>query len=81
MRLLDTATGRFVWVEDPQKACYAILSHVWTRPGEPHYPEQIFQDVRRIQHERADTDSVIPYFSEKVRRFCENARYHGYKLA
>ena len=81
MRLLNTATGRFVQVEDPQKVRYAILSHVWTRPDEPHYPEQTFQDVRKIQRQHGGEESVVPFFSEKVRGFCEKACADGFRLA
>ena len=81
MRLLDTTTGRFVSVKDLSKVHYAILSHVWTRPGEPRYPEQTYQDVRQIQRQHAGADSVVPFFSEKVRGFCERARADRFTLA
>ena len=80
MRLLDTTTGRFDSVEDPSKVHYAILSHVWTRPGAPRYPEQTYQDVHQIQRQHAGVDSIVPFFSEKVRGFCERARADGFTL-
>ncbi|KAI1792774.1 HET-domain-containing protein [Ganoderma leucocontextum] len=43
MRLLDTHTGRFVEVHDPNSVEYAILSHTWDPTG-----EQSYHDVRRI---------------------------------
>ncbi|KAI0716533.1 hypothetical protein C8Q76DRAFT_410889 [Earliella scabrosa] len=44
MRLLDTYTLQFHWVNNPADATYMILSHVWDKKG-----EQSFQDLQRIQ--------------------------------
>ncbi|KAI0630064.1 heterokaryon incompatibility protein-domain-containing protein [Trametes polyzona] len=87
MRLINTTTGHFVVVEDPRTISYAILSHVWAKAGDVHYPEMSYQDVRHIQRSQdtghiPKSDSVIPHFpSEKIRRFCEIARDHGYDYA
>ncbi|KAI0369630.1 hypothetical protein BV20DRAFT_342240 [Pilatotrama ljubarskyi] len=83
MRLLHTKTGRFHVVDDPRTIRYAILSHVWARKGECHYPEPTFQDIRHIQdthdtQNSADTSSILPLFPEKIRRFCEVAAEHNY---
>ena len=43
MRLLDTHTGRFVNVHDPNSVEYAVLSHTWDPIG-----EQSYHDVLRI---------------------------------
>ncbi|KAI0677758.1 heterokaryon incompatibility protein-domain-containing protein [Trametes maxima] len=48
MRFLETYSGQFVWVDDPRKERYAILSHTW-RPEEDG-GEQSYEDVRRIQN-------------------------------
>ncbi|KAI0364772.1 hypothetical protein BV20DRAFT_1105070 [Pilatotrama ljubarskyi] len=44
MRLLNTFTGQFEWIEDPAKVRYAILSHTWSSKG-----EQSYQDVLKLQ--------------------------------
>ncbi|PIL28938.1 hypothetical protein GSI_08985 [Ganoderma sinense ZZ0214-1] len=43
MRLLDTHTGRFFEVHDPNSVEYAVLSHAWDSAG-----EQSYDDVWRI---------------------------------
>ena len=45
MRVLDTITGQFVWIDpkDSEKK-YAILSHTWDKEG-----EQTYQELREIQ--------------------------------
>ncbi len=82
MRLLNTKTGEFVWVEDPRQVHYAALSHVWAKEGDP---EQTFQDLTRFQAEaRADlTGGTLPIsnFFDKLRRFCETALKDGFELA
>ncbi|EIW62948.1 HET-domain-containing protein, partial [Trametes versicolor FP-101664 SS1] len=45
MRLLNTTTKRFHWFEDPRSVSYAILSHVWAKPGDGSPPEQMFCSV------------------------------------
>ena len=37
MRLLDTYTLQFHWVNNPADATYMILSHVWDKKGEQTY--------------------------------------------
>ncbi|EIW63644.1 uncharacterized protein TRAVEDRAFT_142604, partial [Trametes versicolor FP-101664 SS1] len=71
MRLLHTKTGRFHEFDDPRTVRYAILSHVWAREGEAHYPEI-----------SADHSSVIDFFpSEKIKRLCKIAAEHNYDYA
>lgn len=82
MRLLNTRTGEFKWIEDPRQVYYAVLSHVWAKPGDPEYaPEQTYQDLLRFQEE-ARTDGTLPIskFSDKLRRFCETALRDGIEL-
>ncbi|KAI0373426.1 hypothetical protein BV20DRAFT_1111367 [Pilatotrama ljubarskyi] len=43
MRLINTNTGEFHWVENPASVQYAILSHVWSPQG-----EQSFEDAMKI---------------------------------
>ncbi|KAI0708165.1 heterokaryon incompatibility protein-domain-containing protein [Cerioporus squamosus] len=58
---------------------YAVLSHVWNKPGDGA-PEQSFQDIRKIE-ESCVKDGTNPrdFVSEKIRRCCELAEMHGYK--
>ncbi|RDX49958.1 HET-domain-containing protein [Lentinus brumalis] len=49
MRLLDTRTGEFVWVNDPTILRFAIISHVWSADG-----EQPYQDLLRVQDDIRD---------------------------
>ncbi|KAI0657609.1 hypothetical protein C8Q70DRAFT_275407 [Cubamyces menziesii] len=46
-RFLDTTTGQFVWINNPQGVRYAILSHTWKTSHEGG--EQTYDDIRRIQ--------------------------------
>ncbi|KAI0827289.1 hypothetical protein BC628DRAFT_164788 [Trametes gibbosa] len=48
-RFLDTATGRFVWIDDPRSVRYAILSHTWRREAEGG--EESYSDIRQLQAE------------------------------
>ncbi|KAI1797106.1 heterokaryon incompatibility protein-domain-containing protein [Ganoderma leucocontextum] len=83
MRLLDTRTGNFVWVNHPEKTRYAILSHVWSRePG----VEQTYHDIVRIQGDvrRAritdptiPADEVLRRASSKIRNACRYALSDG----
>ena len=43
MRLLDTLTGEFTWINNPTDKPYAILSHTWDGPA-----EQTYQDILSI---------------------------------
>ncbi len=82
MRLINTKTGNFVWVEDPRQEHYAVLSHVWAKESDPGYvPEQTYQDLLQLQAAatRAHT-SPISKFSDKLRRFCETALQDGFEL-
>ncbi len=97
MRLLHTRTGRFHEVDDPQTVQYAILSHVWARPDEPHYPEMSYQDLCDLHNRQTgpsqnvttsdsngsiDESSVIDLFpSDKIKRFCKIAAEHNYDYA
>ena len=86
MRVLDTRTGLFRWVEDPKKTPYAILSHVWFRPPGG---EKSFQDVLRVQEEvRADRekdptlpeDEVLRRLPPKIRDSCAQALKDGFDI-
>lgn len=95
MRLLNTTTGRFHTFHDPRTVKYAILSHVWAREGERHYPEMTFQDVQNIHNahpasrngshlvsDNSDQSSVVHLFSsEKIKAFCKVAAEHDYEYA
>ena len=39
MRVLDTHTGEFVWLAEPEWSVYATVSHVWSLEGEQSYAE------------------------------------------
>ena len=80
MRLLDTRTGRFVWVEDPRREHYAVLSHVWAKPGNLEYPEQTYQDLLEFQKEDRPEGTLPSKLSDKLRRFCEAALKDGFEL-
>ncbi|KAI0357093.1 hypothetical protein OH77DRAFT_130059 [Trametes cingulata] len=45
MRLLNTSTGEFQWVNRPEDVRYAILSHVWAKSESGHPLEQSYQEV------------------------------------
>ena len=86
MRLFDTRTGRFVWIEVPKQTSYAILSHVWSRePG----GELTYEAVKRIQDqvhtERAQNpdlpeNEVLSRLSPKIRGACQRAQADGIDL-
>ena len=85
MRLLDTSTAEFRWVDEPRHVSYAILSHVWVKDGEGP-PEQSFQDVKKILKQSIRLkvwppnrkDSLPRKLSEKIRRCCAISREHGF---
>ncbi|PIL32571.1 hypothetical protein GSI_05274 [Ganoderma sinense ZZ0214-1] len=82
MRLINTETGEFQSVDDPRRVRYAILSHVWAKPGDHNYlSEQTYHDLLRFQDE-ARTDGTLPIskFSDKLRRFCDAASRAGFRL-
>ncbi|PIL32575.1 hypothetical protein GSI_05278 [Ganoderma sinense ZZ0214-1] len=83
MRLLNTTSGRFQWVNDPRQVRYAILSHVWSKEGDRDFPEQTYQRVCDLQSlsDAQHEESVVPHLCEKIRRFCEVAKQHGLALA
>ncbi|KAI9058581.1 HET-domain-containing protein [Trametes sanguinea] len=94
MRILDTRTGHFRWIDDPERTPYAILSHTWDPEG-----EQSYQDLLKLQTiapapshcapsvDRPEDDCVAPpsilsdpALSAKIRGACCIARQHGYDL-
>ncbi|KAI0329515.1 HET-domain-containing protein [Cubamyces sp. BRFM 1775] len=79
MWLLTTDRAELVWFDNPPEK-YAILSHVWLK-GTP-WKEQSFQDVRAIyeRSQQAGENYLSPLLSEKIRRCCELAAAHGFKL-
>ncbi|KAI0768737.1 hypothetical protein BD413DRAFT_437200, partial [Trametes elegans] len=85
MRLLDTRTGEFVLINNPEEVEYAILSHVWSRAVR----EQFYQDLADIQKEAQrwresypkwapQPDAVLEVASGKVREACRYARCEGF---
>ncbi|OJT08095.1 Vegetative incompatibility protein HET-E-1 [Trametes pubescens] len=91
MWLLDTYTGQFEHVANPQDVPnpgYAILSHVWVKVGPS---EQTFQDVQRLTaaalHAHIASSSThsspdvlaIPELCPKIRGFCALARKTGFR--
>ncbi|RPD55477.1 HET-domain-containing protein [Lentinus tigrinus ALCF2SS1-7] len=77
MRLLNTRTGRFRWVDGPAEVKYAVLSHVWSR-GE----EQSYQDLLRIQcnadgQDSSNEGSILLAASPKIRNACAHALADG----
>ena len=86
MRLLNTSTGEFVWVEDPLQEKYATLSHVWSRPPDV---EQTYHDILRIQEDvrlaritdpTLPADEVLRRASPKIRNACRYALSDGLRL-
>ncbi|OSD00787.1 HET-domain-containing protein [Trametes coccinea BRFM310] len=91
MRVLDTTTGRFRWLDDPETTRYAILSHTWNPEG-----EQSYQDLAKLHAHGAHSKSVghpaenetlrcssilsHPALSSKIKGACNVAKLHGYKL-
>ncbi|KAI0330894.1 HET-domain-containing protein [Cubamyces sp. BRFM 1775] len=77
MRLLSTQTGKFVENADPDRTCYAILSHVWEADGEQSY-QQVLAIWRSAECEGAVSILDNPDLSPKIKGFCTIARKHGY---
>ncbi|KAI0819539.1 heterokaryon incompatibility protein-domain-containing protein, partial [Trametes gibbosa] len=76
MRLIDTHTGLFHWVDNPSDVQYAILSHVWV-PGEELTYEgllKIHSAARSFPHPRRYIFDAVP---AKVRELCVFADRHG----
>ncbi|EIW62999.1 HET-domain-containing protein, partial [Trametes versicolor FP-101664 SS1] len=68
MRLLDTRTGRFLWVDHPEKVRYAILSHVWSEEG-----EQTYGNLVALQEEIRPARALV-----EIRAACEYALQEGF---
>lgn len=79
MRLLNTTTKRFRWFEDPRSVSYAILSHVWAKPGDGCPPEQSYHDLLAIQAKFPDGPIDERLLSQKIRMFCKVAATDGYQ--
>lgn len=61
MRLLNTLTGHFVWIDDPSAVRYAILSHTWR--SEEEGGEQSFADILELQTNTPPQWSATVQFS------------------
>lgn len=82
MRLLETRTGEFLVVNNPEEFRYAILSHVWAVEG-----EQTYDDLLKIQTDvhaaRASgvylpRNEVLLRASPKIRNACAYALSEGF---
>ena len=88
MRLLNTSTGRFKEISDPQKVRYAILSHVWIYPAASSKPggsfgkpaEMSYLDICKIHEDHPLETSILRHLSPKIQKFCEIAHSAGYEL-
>ncbi|KAI0353293.1 HET-domain-containing protein, partial [Trametes cingulata] len=96
MRLLNTLSGRFSWIEDPRKVRYAILSHTWSRNGEQSYHDIVkLQESatwrrgawislpltpRRLLVRRVGSFFSAPTLSAKIKGACKIARERGYRF-
>ncbi|OJT11406.1 Vegetative incompatibility protein HET-E-1 [Trametes pubescens] len=85
-RFLETSTGEFVWIDDPSKVHYAILSHVWDHPGEQTYHDVIqLQEIVSAHASTSESSGSTllshPALSLKTKGLCEVARKAGYKYA
>ncbi len=96
MRLLDTTTGQFRWIDNPLDKPYAILSHTWDGAEQSHHSivnirakledRTTFDIVPKSDSIGRETDtprvSILssPDVAEKVRRACAAARADGYQL-
>ncbi|EJF66095.1 HET-domain-containing protein, partial [Dichomitus squalens LYAD-421 SS1] len=77
MRLIDTKTGLFHWVDRPTEIPYAILSHVWDGDRELSY--QALSRAQATSHQSTDPDyNIFTHIPQKVRDFCAFAREQGY---
>ncbi|KAL1944706.1 hypothetical protein VTO73DRAFT_3136 [Trametes versicolor] len=80
MRLIDTRTGLFVWVNSPSDVQYAILSHVWV-PNE----ELSYEGLLAIHSAARDHPDPPRYIFDtvpaKVRELCTFAQRHGIPYA
>ncbi|PIL24235.1 hypothetical protein GSI_13988 [Ganoderma sinense ZZ0214-1] len=81
MRLIDTRTGLFHWVDRPTEMPYAILSHVWDGDR-----ELSFHALSRAHAEafrspdtfESNPNMIFDRIPGKVRDFCVFAREQGY---
>ncbi|KAI0820620.1 hypothetical protein BC628DRAFT_1292988, partial [Trametes gibbosa] len=87
MRLLNTKTGEFRWVEKPEEVRYAILSHVWSPEGEQSYAE-LLQLQAQVRAERAwlvprtfEPDQRPPLPEDEVLRRASRKIRGAYALA
>ena len=62
MRLLDTTTGEFRWINSPLDTPYAILSHTWVKDG-----EQSYQDILAIQKFTQKLEDTSPEISKPIK--------------
>ncbi|TBU27134.1 heterokaryon incompatibility protein-domain-containing protein [Dichomitus squalens] len=76
MRLLNTRTGVFQWVEDPHQFHYAILSHVWATPPDVSAP---LRTSIVIDSSLASGESVVDKLPDKIKRLCCMAAADGFK--
>lgn len=77
MRLLNTRTGEFQWIENPEDTTYAILSHTWSPNGEQTYAEllAIQADVRSARESSARSGFPPLPENEVLLRACPKIRY------
>ena len=84
MRLVNTKTGEFVWVNDPSNLRFAIISHVWSTAGEQSYQDllRIQDDVRteRALNPELPEDTILQRASPKLRDACAYALANGFDL-
>lgn len=88
MRLLDTRTGEFRWVDNPEEVQYAILSHTWSPEGEQTYADLLTlqAEVCAAREHLSDSNTPLPEnevllrASPKIRCVCERALAEGYDL-
>ncbi|EIW57634.1 HET-domain-containing protein [Trametes versicolor FP-101664 SS1] len=89
MRLLDTHTGAFVWINNPSDVRYAILSHTWSPDGEQPYQDLLKIQAARDQDASQESQETLqesqetsflddPAVSYKIRGACAAAREDGY---
>ncbi|KAH9857140.1 heterokaryon incompatibility protein-domain-containing protein [Lenzites betulinus] len=77
MRLIDTHTGLFHWVDNPSDVQYAILSHVWV-PGEELTYEGMLAIHSAAHSSPNPNQHIFDAVPTKVREFCAFAREHGF---
>ncbi|OJT09120.1 Vegetative incompatibility protein HET-E-1 [Trametes pubescens] len=80
MRLIDTRTGLFVWVNNPSDVQYAILSHVWVSNEELSY-EGLLAIHSTARNHTDPPRYIFDTVPAKVRELCTFARRHGIPYA